>query len=402
MQPYRRILLTHIYFPPANKPYGLMLRHIAERLSEHGHQVAVFAASDPADITGNEAVASDLAKSGIEISRVPIRSRSGMAGKLASALAYVWALVRHIVRSRPDVVTVASFPPLFAAFAVAIAGKIAGSKVLYHVQDIHPEITAPKLPSVLRPLYRLVGALMNAVTLRLVAGVVTLSPDMREILVSRGAPEARTIALNNLSLSSLGPQTEQAVDASGQRDRAFEIVYAGNMGAFQALDEVASFVRAAAVVEGVRFTFVGEGSRREWLRSQLADLCDNDRVRFLPFMPFAELQPKLARASMGLVSLDAISTRYAYPSKIPTYLAMGLPLLCVFDRSSGLAREVEGHGLGLVVDQSSMEEGVAALARIACDSSLEGEMRAHVSAYFSSVMSPEHYISRLNSLIRSL
>ena len=402
MQPYRRILLTHIYFPPANKPYGLMLRHIAERLSEHGHQVAVFAASDPADITGNEAVASDLAKSGIEISRVPIRSRSGMAGKLASALAYVWALVRHIVRSRPDVVTVASFPPLFAAFAVAIAGKIAGSKVLYHVQDIHPEITAPKLPSVLRPLYRLVGALMNAVTLRLVAGVVTLSPDMREILVSRGAPEARTIALNNLSLSSLGPQTEQALDASGQHDRAFEIVYAGNMGAFQALDEVAAFVRAAVVVEGVRFTFVGEGSRREWLRSQLADLCDNDRVRFLPFMPFAELQPKLARASMGLVSLDAISTRYAYPSKIPTYLAMGLPLLCVFDRSSGLAREVEGHGLGLVVDQSSMEEGVAALARIACDSSLEGEMRARVSAYFSSVMSPEHYISRLNSLIRSL
>ena len=402
MQPYRRILLTHIYFPPANKPYGLMLRYIAERLSEHGHQVAVFAASDPADITGNEAVASDLAKSGIEISRVPIRSRSGMAGKLASALAYVWALVRHIVRTRPDVVTVASFPPLFAAFAVAIAGKIAGSKVLYHVQDIHPEITAPKLPSVLRPLYRLVGALMNAVTLRLVAGVVTLSPDMREILVSRGAPEARTIALNNLSLSSLGPQTEQALDASGQHDRTFEIVYAGNMGAFQALDEVAAFVRAAVVVEGVRFTFVGEGSRREWLRSRLADLCDNDRVRFLPFMPFAELQPKLARASMGLVSLDAISTRYAYPSKIPTYLAMGLPLLCVFDRSSGLAREVEGHGLGLVVDQSSMEEGVAALARIACDSSLEGEMRARVSAYFSSVMSPEHYISRLNSLIRSL
>ena len=402
MQPHRRILLTHIYFPPANKPYGLMLRHIAERLSEHGHQVAIFAAADPADVTGNEAVASELAASGVDISRVPIRARSGMAGKLASALAYIWALVRHIVRTRPDVVTVASFPPLFAAFAVSIAGKVAGSKVLYHVQDIHPEITAPKLPSVLRPLYRLVGALMNAVTLRLVAGVVTLSPDMRDILVSRGAPEARTIALNNLSLSSLGPRAQQPHDAPNRRNQAFEIVYAGNMGAFQALDEVAEFVRAAAVIKAVRFTFVGEGSRRECLQSQLADLCDSDRVRFLPFMPFAELQPKLARASMGLVSLDAISTRYAYPSKIPTYLAMGLPLLCVFDRSSGLAREVEGHGLGLVVDQSSMEEGVAALARIACDSSLEGEMRARVSAYFSSVMSPEHYISRLNSLIRSL
>ena len=402
MQPHRRILLTHIYFPPANKPYGLMLRHIAERLSEHGHQVAIFAAADPADVTGNEAVASELAASGVDISRVPIRARSGMAGKLASALAYIWALVRHIVRTRPDVVTVASFPPLFAAFAVSIAGKVAGSKVLYHVQDIHPEITAPKLPSVLRPLYRLVGALMNAVTLRLVAGVVTLSPDMRDILVSRGAPEARTIALNNLSLSSLGPRAQQPHDAPNRRNQAFEIVYAGNMGAFQALDEVAEFVRAAAVIKAVRFTFVGEGSRRECLQSQLADLCDSDRVRFLPFMPFAELQPKLARASMGLVSLDAVSTRYAYPSKIPTYLAMGLPLLCVFDRSSGLARELERHGLGLVVDQSSMEEGVAALARIASDSSLEGEMRARVRSYFSSAMSPEHYISRLNSLISSL
>ena len=388
MQPHRRILLTHIYFPPANKPYGLMLRHIAERLSEHGHQVAIFAAADPADVTGNEAVASELAASGVDISRVPIRARSGMAGKLASALAYIWALVRHIVRTRPDVVTVASFPPLFAAFAVSIAGKVAGSKVLYHVQDIHPEITAPKLPSVLRPLYRLVGALMNAVTLRLVAGVVTLSPDMRDILVSRGAPEARTIALNNLSLSSLGPRAQQPHDAPNRRNQAFEIVYAGNMGAFQALDEVAEFVRAAAVIKAVRFTFVGEGSRRECLQSQLADLCDSDRVRFLPFMPFAELQPKLARASMGLVSLDAVSTRYAYPSKIPTYLAMGLPLLCVFDRSSGLARELERHGLGLVVDQSSMEEGVAALARIASDSSLEGEMRARVRSYFSSAMSP--------------
>src|SRR5690606_38838856 len=101
--------------------------------------------------------------------------------------------------------TVGSFPPLMTAFCAALAGRVAGTRILYHVQDIHPDITAPKLSPAVRPFYRIGGGMLAKLTLQLMHGVVTLSEDMRQILVGRGAPESRTVAINNLSLSSLEP-----------------------------------------------------------------------------------------------------------------------------------------------------------------------------------------------------
>lgn len=396
----QRLLFSHIYFPPSPKPYGKMLEFMAIAFAEKGYEVSVFTSLDPAKPQAAEEVDRRLGALGISVSRVAMKPGQGLSGKLRSAVRYTIALSRHIMKARPDIATVGSFPPLMTAFSAALAGRLAGTRILYHVQDIHPDITAPKLPSALRPFYRMGGGLLARLTLRLVHGVVTLSDDMRKILVARGAPEGRTVAINNLSLSSLEP-TSGAPAAAMRADGRLKVIYAGNMGAFQALDVVAPFVvKAVSAIPNIEFVFVGDGVRREWLMNELAGL-DPGRVRFLDAMPFAELQPLLAQADLGLVSLDDASARFAYPSKIVTYLGMGLPLLCLIARESSIAREIEENGLGIAFDAKGIEDAVSRLAELSHTPADVAGLKRRAGDYFASSFSAETYVRRWSEFLKT-
>jgi len=82
------------------------------------------------------------------------------------------------------------------------------------------------------------------------------------------------------------------------------------------------------------------------------------QVRFAPFLPLHKAKALISEAEVGLVSISEGIYKVAYPSKILTYLGLGLPLLLLTEPESELARELTKAGVA-VVPESLKPEDVA-------------------------------------------
>ncbi len=136
-----KILFTHRYFWPDSPAYATMLRTIAEHVAAQGHEVEVFA-SQPSYGEHSRAAPRERV-GGIAIRRVAVfheRKGSPLARGLNVAI-YCARLFAHVLRSRPDIVTAATFPPVLAGWTASLAAKLVGARFIYHLQDVHPEVS---------------------------------------------------------------------------------------------------------------------------------------------------------------------------------------------------------------------------------------------------------------------
>ena len=138
-----KILFTHRYFWPDSPPYGNMLRNLAATVAENGHEVCVYTALPSyRDRTGLECPRSAM-DGQVKIIRGPVfgSERSNIFIRLMNSLAYCIGLFFIIIKTRPDLVTAATFPPVFAAWSASLAARLVKAKFVYHLQDVHPEVS---------------------------------------------------------------------------------------------------------------------------------------------------------------------------------------------------------------------------------------------------------------------
>ena len=125
----------------------------------------------------------------------------------------------------------------------------------------------------------------------------------------------------------------------------FRLVYAGNVGVFQALDNV---VRAAHLLAGqpdIEIVILGEGAAKKRLIEMAGEL-KGKTVLFYPHQPVAVADKIIQAADLAIVSLMPNVFRVAHPCKTSSYLAMGCPLLMVIEEESLLYRMTVENNLG--------------------------------------------------------
>jgi glycosyltransferase involved in cell wall biosynthesis len=88
-------------------------------------------------------------------------------------------------------------------------------------------------------------------------------------------------------------------------------------------------------------------------------------VSFAGFAPESELAERLAAADIHLVSLKPAWTGAVVPSKFFGALAAGRPVIFAGSRDAALARWIEAHGVGWVLDASSLAHVARDLKRLA-------------------------------------
>ena len=140
-------------------------------------------------------------------------------------------------------------------------------------------------------------------------------------------------------------------------ESVFNIVFAGNLGAAQALDSVLDAATILLPHHDVRIVLVGSGSRGEWIhqevqRRQLVN------VQLTGRFPIAAMPGILRQASVLLVSLGrGPGMGMTVPSKLQAYLAAGKPIIAFLDGEGAKVLEASGAGLSCAAEDS------AALAR---------------------------------------
>lgn len=370
-----KILFTHRFFWPDTAPYGTFLREIAEDAAQQGHDVSVFTSRPSYQGSETTRHLQSEGASPVRLRRcwVFANEKSFMLKRLANVLLYCNGLFWTILRERPNVVTASTFPPVIAGATASFAARIVGAKFVYHLQDIHPEVSRISGGLLGRGLIYRILRWLDTRTVRCATRIIVLSKDMAATIQARVDSELDTIrVINNFSLEATALD-EPDISHDGKR----RIIFAGNMGRFQDLPLLAEGVsKLFDTHPDLELLFLGDGSAKPELMKAWVD---HPQVRFLPFMPFQQARTHIQSADIGLVSLLPDMTTVAYPSKLLTYLGLGLPVLALVEPESELAKDLLAGGTGVVPQSRTADAIATALSDALKNSELKTNAAKHTA-----------------------
>lgn len=142
----------------------------------------------------------------------------------------------------------------------------------------------------------------------------------------------------------------------------FVVQYAGNIGLTHGVATVLDGAAAlAADPEGdrYRFVFFGAGAASDLVRS--AEKGAGSIVRYLGVRPRSEQTDFLACCDVTVVGYAPGMTGVSVPSRTPSVLAAGRPIIAIADDHSDLARLVREQGIGWVVSPGDVRGFVDAV-----------------------------------------
>ena len=196
--------------------------------------------------------------------------------------------------------------------------------------------------------------------------MIVLGNDMRAVLSAADIPNERIVCLPNWAdTTRIYPiRTGNAFRQRHGLDGKFVVMYSGNLGLSQNLDELLVAADLLRERDEIQFVLVGDGASRARLEQTARDKQLNN-VRFLPYQPQAELAHSLSAADLHLVPLDARVTGCIVPSKLYGILAAGVPSLVVADDRCEASRVIRESGAGWVVSPGDPEFIARTIARCA-------------------------------------
>jgi len=238
------------------------------------------------------------------------------------------AIGAHGLLSRSDVNLVYASPAT-AALPAMVAQVTSRVPYVLYVQDIWPDsVTETGLLSPSRWTSLGIGGLTRFVeaTYRGAAHIVVIAPGMKSLLISRGVPEEKVSTVHNWAAESSRPaegSRERVRREWGCTERDIVVMYAGNHGEAQGLGAWIKGIRRVHDLIDLRFIFMGDGSQKELLRREAADL-PTGTIQFLDAVHPDQVGCLLAAADAQIVSLaDEPIFAMTIPGKVQANLAAG-------------------------------------------------------------------------------
>ena len=352
-------LLIHRYFWPDTPPYASMLKKIAASLAGDGEEVVVLSTQPSYKVEHSIGVQPGCEKmDGFSVVRLDLKKedRKSIFSRLFVNLTFCFKIFFQILKIKPKSVMISTFPPVIGALSACLASKIVGGKFIYHCQDIHPEGAFYNGDVKEGFTYKVLRALDSWVC-RQAHRIIVLSDDMKNTIVARKTDRQKVIVLNNFALESDEEHMNETNAPIEERfsqlaKHKFNVVFAGNIGRFQNLDEVLDAAEILNSISDVQIVFVGEGDYKERLldrvfRDGISNVC------FIPHQKISVAREIIRYSDLGLVSLSGKVFKCAYPSKTMTYLAEGTPLIVYMDGGSEIHQEVVENAIGISVCSGS-------------------------------------------------
>lgn len=369
----RVLMVSHSYSPDAVgiAPYAT---ETAEKLVQEGAQVTVLTMPPHYPqwrvAEGTRRGWNVEHRHGVQVVRIPTYVPSNPTLFRRLLFEGTWLLgaaplaASRAVRKADIVIGV--HPGLFgSAFAAAVAGR---RPLLQIVQDLVGQAAVESGMSGAARARRVLASVEGR-ALRRADQLTVPSAGFIEPMRRLGVSDDRIIVVPNWS------RNEQDFQPTPPPDRGpFTVLHAGNMGLKQGLELLEpSLRRAADLMPGTHFAFVGAGSAADALREAVGSL---PNVVIHPHLPEEEFWTKLADAHVFLVHERPSVVSMSLPSKLTTYFAAGRPVLAVTPPGGLTAAEVERAGAGINVAPGDVDAFIDAVARLRDDPDLAREFAA--------------------------
>ena len=404
-----RVLVVSQYFWPE----GFRINEVVRSLVEKGVEVDVLTGKpnypEGAVFSGYRAGGCQVESwAGTTVYRVPLFPR-GVRSTWRLALNYLSFMVMGLVlgpwmlRGRGyDAILVYAPSPILQAIPAIFLGWLKRTGVMVWVQDLWPDSLAAT------------GYVRNPRVLRVVEWVVRwIYRHTDLLLVQSRAFEAPVAALapgkpiayypNSVDATFAEPPSpDVALPDVPALDEGFAVVFAGNVGAGQAVEVM---VEAAALLKDVpqiRFVVFGQGSRWDWMHEQVQSR-ELTNLHLPGRFPVNTMPGLMQKAGALLVTLaDEPIFALTVPNKVQAYMAAGRPILaCLNGEGARLVAEEAQAGLSVPAqDAKALAAAVLQLYR------MSPEERAHLGAngrrYFKAHFDHDKLVDELMAHLRGM
>lgn len=331
----KRVLLVTQYFYPE----GFKSNDIAFELASRGYKVDALV-SIPNYPKGKYFDGYGLFKrrreviNGVNVYRafqIP-RGKGGLRLML-TYISYVitsifWVLFYFAWKKRYDAIIVHQTSPIFQAIPAILLKKLRKTPVYTWVLDIWPDAMKSG------------GGIKNKQMLSIVDKVVVWvyknsdkilisSKRFADLILPKGNFADKIVYFPNWSDDILQTSTEE-VPIPALPD-GFRIMIAGNLGTAQSLDCVAQAMLLLKEEAEVKWVFVGDGSRKEWLETFIRDNGLQDKAVCVGRYPASYMLDFYKQANAMLVTLRAgfPHLEAVVPARLQSYMSAGRPVLAM-------------------------------------------------------------------------
>lgn len=407
--PRPRVILLKQFFDPEPTIKGLKF---AERLQEHGFDVEV--------VTGFPNYPSGKVYDGYRIRPIMRETMDGLAvtrlalypshdksriGRILNYVSFFLSAALYLTFfARRAAIIYAYHPPLTTGMAAMVARFFRRMPVVLDIQDMWPDTLRATGMISSKRLLRAVDRVCRW-TWNRADHIVVLSKGFRTLLIERGVPQEKiTVIPNWADEGATGLPSTFRPDAFAEPGR-FRVLFAGNMGAAQALDSV---LDAASIVARndprIDFYFLGSGIDLERLKAR-AEAEELANVRFLPRVPMAEVGAWLAAADCLLVHLKADPLfAITIPSKTQAYMAASKPVVMAVEGDAAeLVQQSAGGAIARPQNAQSLAETVVELAALSPGDL--AELGANARRFYDENLSFDRgahsFVTVLNNVLRN-
>lgn len=362
-----RVLLLNQAFYPDVVATAQHADDLARHLVAQGHEVTAIASRS---IYGSKGAALPRRETvdGVEIRRVgaSVFGKRGILARILDfALFYLLATVRTLTVRRPDVIVCFTTPP-FIALVGWLARLLRGSKYVYWVMDLYPDLPVACGVMQARSPVTWFFERVNRFCLRRADRVVVLGRCMRDRVVAKGVAPERIDFIGVWSDAEEvrpTPRSENAYRREWGVGDATLVMYSGNFGLGHDVQTMCEAAEALRENPSVRFAFVGGGKRKEEVEAFVRER-GLENVVLAPYQPRERLGELLSAGDVHLASLKEGIEGIMVPSKLFGIMAASRPTLFVGHPTSEIARVLTERDCGVVIregDAPAMVEAILAL-----------------------------------------
>jgi glycosyltransferase involved in cell wall biosynthesis len=262
---------------------------------------------------------------GITVFRIPLpRHKSGMIDQSVAFYTYSREVVKRVGHQKYDIVFATSSRLMTAVLAAWIARRVR-AKLYLDIRDIFVDTmkdVAARSSWLITPF----SARLERWAIGRAAKVNLVSPGFAEYFSKRYPRQRFSFITNGIDeefeLEGTAPQNDVAPAVGND---PVVVVYAGNLGEGQGLDQIVPHL-AKRLESEIHFKIIGDGGRKQQLRAALSR-AGVSNAELLPPMGRKELVEAYRAADVLFLHVnDYPAFRKVLPSKVFEYGAMGQPV----------------------------------------------------------------------------
>jgi glycosyltransferase involved in cell wall biosynthesis len=301
----------------------------------------------------------------LQVIAAPTYNRTSHAKRLLSWLHYwVYAFFRCLFSKKGTIIFIV-FPP-FLGLITYFLKKIRKQRYIVLVYDIYPDTFINFGPLKETGIIARLWRRMNKLVWENAEVVFTIGYKMAENLESNFDSSKTTagkvvVIPNWASTNWIQPVEKKENEFARKYDQVdkLTVMYSGNLGATHDIETILNTAKKLRNNESIHFMIIGEGAKKNLVEKFKSE--ENlGNLTVLSYQPEEVLPQSLTTADIAVITLDSGSEGLSVPSKTYYSMASGACLLGLCDSATEVARAIEKHECGILINPGDV--GAMALA----------------------------------------